>query len=73
MLQNERLSLNALKMCSLGDLVVIRGDYIGSEEIRLVDYEIFSRIPKHQITKTMEKTSHMMRKSKALVRKQRRG
>lgn len=46
MLYHKRMSMNCLKMCSLGQLVVLRKSYSKMECVVCIDCEIFSRIPK---------------------------
>lgn len=44
MIHHDRMHLNALKLCSLGQLVVIRKEYIRTEYVPVIDYAIYSQI-----------------------------
>lgn len=67
MLYHERMSINTLRMCSLGDLVVIRKAFERTTLVPVIDYEIYSRIP------DMDQLFKRERQRKHLTKRRRRG
>lgn len=68
MLQNERMDINVLKMCSLGELILMRQEEVLVNQIPLIDYEIYSRIPiRHLVKRKEEPKRKLMKKGKRWI------